>query len=57
MDGSVQLNTGEMYVIPKGVQHKPVADSECKIMLIEPKGIVNTGESFGELTAENDIWI
>lgn len=56
-DDFVQLNAGEMYVIPKGVRHKPVADTECKIMIVEPRGVVNTGDSSGELTAENDIWI
>ncbi|GKT31334.1 hypothetical protein ADUPG1_001979, partial [Aduncisulcus paluster] len=46
----------EMYVIPKGVEHKPVAAKECKVMLIEPRGVVNTGEAEGgELTAKNDL--
>ena len=56
-DGKVHLTTGEMYVVPKGIEHKPFAEDECEILVIEPKGIVNTGESGGELTAENDIWI
>jgi len=56
-DGLVTLNSGEMFVIPKGVEHKPVANSECKIMIVEPKGIVNTGDSDSELTAENDVWV
>ncbi|HEX5792160.1 MAG TPA: cupin domain-containing protein [Rheinheimera sp.] len=55
--GVVSLNSGEMFVIPKGVEHKPVAARECKIMLVEPKGVVNTGDSGGELTAENDVWV
>jgi len=55
--GIVTLNSGEMFVIPKGVEHKPVANSECKIMLVEPKGVVNTGDSGSELTAENDVWV
>jgi len=54
---TVELNEGEMYVVPKGVQHKPYAENECKVMLVEPKGVVNTGKSDGELTAENDVWI
>ena len=54
---TVELNEGEMYVVPKGVQHKPRSDSECKIMLVEPRGVVNTGNSEGELTALNDVWI
>lgn len=56
-DGAVQLNSGEMFVIPKGVEHKPAAARECKIMLVEPKGVVNTGDSGGELTAANDVWV
>ncbi len=56
-DGKVTLETGEMFVIPKGVEHKPVARDECKIMLVEPKGVVNTGSAGGELTAENDVWV
>jgi mannose-6-phosphate isomerase-like protein (cupin superfamily) len=46
-----------MYVIPKGVEHKPYAEKECHIMLVEPKGVVNTGETNSKLTAENNTWI
>lgn len=56
-DGQVELKSGEMFVVPKGVEHKPVAPKECQIMLIEPQGVVNTGDTGGELTAENDVWI
>ena len=56
-DGSVELNEGEMYVVPKGVEHKPYADEECHILLIEPIGTVNTGEAGGELTTEDNVWI
>ncbi|WOH39580.1 cupin domain-containing protein [Thalassotalea fonticola] len=56
-DGKVALETGEMFVIPKGVEHKPTANSECKIMIVEPKGVVNTGEADSSLTAQNDVWI
>lgn len=56
-DKIVELNEGEMYVVPKGIEHKPYSDNECKILLIEPRGVVNTGENNGDLTAENDIWI
>ena len=56
-DGVVTLESGEMFVIPKGIEHKPTATSECKIMIIEPKGVVNTGDSGTELTAENDVWV
>lgn len=56
-DGSVTLNEGEMYVVPKGVEHKPVAEQECHILLIEPAGTVNTGGAVNEKTAPNDVWI
>ncbi|MFN8412984.1 MAG: cupin domain-containing protein [Anaerolineales bacterium] len=56
-DGVVTLHEGEMFVVPKGVEHKPVAEHECHILLIEPAGTVNTGDVSGELTAPNDIWI
>lgn len=56
-DGKVTLKSGEMFVVPKGVEHKPVATSECKIMLVEPKGVVNTGAAESELTAEADVWV
>ena len=56
-DKTIELNEGEMYVVPKGVNHKPYSENECKIMLIEPRGVVNTGDTKGELTASNDVWI
>ena len=56
-DGQVLLNEGEMFVVPKGVEHKPVAPQECHILLVEPAGTVNTGEVVSEKTAANDVWI
>ncbi len=56
-DRLVELTKGEMYVVPKGVEHKPYAEKECHIMLIEPRGIVNTGQITNERTAVNDNWI
>ena len=56
-DGSVELAEGELYVVPKGVEHRPVAAAECHILLIEPRGVVNTGEAGGERTAANDRWV
>ena len=56
-DGKVELSKGEMFVVPKGVEHKPYAEKECHIMLIEPRGVLNTGEVKNELTAKNDNWI
>jgi len=54
---TIELNKGELYVVPKGVEHRPYAEDECKIMLIEPRGVVNTGENKNDLTASNDVWI
>jgi mannose-6-phosphate isomerase-like protein (cupin superfamily) len=54
-DGSVHLSAGEMFVVPKGVEHKPFAETEAKVMLIEPRGVVNTGDAGGDLTAANDV--
>lgn len=56
-DCVVTLNPGELYVVPQGVEHKPVAEQECQVVIIEPKGVVNTGENDSELTAPNDAWI
>lgn len=56
-DGQVTLNTGEMFVVPKGMEHQPHADDECRVMLVEPIGTVNTGDAGGERTAESDVWI
>ena len=56
-DGTVELSEGEMFVVPKGVAHKPYAEEECKVMLVEPRGVVNTGDSKDKLTASNDVWI
>ncbi|MGP4843858.1 cupin domain-containing protein [Marinobacter sp. 1Y8] len=56
-DGHVDLSEGEMYVVPKGVEHKPFAEQEAKVLLIEPKGVLNTGDEGGGSAAENDVWI
>lgn len=56
-DKTVQLKEGELYVVPKGVEHKPSAEAECQVMIIEPAGTVNTGDSYNELTASNKDWI
>lgn len=56
-DKKIKLNKGELYIVPKGVEHKPYAENECHIMLIEPKGIINTGEKSTKLTSKNDIWV
>lgn len=56
-DKTIRLGEGELFVVPKGVEHKPVAHEECHVLLIEPRGVVNTGEVGGELQAENDVWV
>ncbi len=56
-DGKVELKPGEMFVVPRGVEHKPFAEKECKIMLVEPAGTINTGDAGGELTAKDEVWI
>ncbi len=56
-DGAVTIGPGEMYVVPKGVEHKPYAAREVKMLLIEPRGVLNTGDQGGERTAANDVWI
>jgi mannose-6-phosphate isomerase-like protein (cupin superfamily) len=49
-DGHVDLGAGEMYVVPRGVEHRPVASHECRILLVEPAGTVNTGDAGGDRT-------
>lgn len=56
-DGEVTVRAGEMYVVKKGTEHKPHAPMEVKLLLIEPSGVLNTGEETNERTALNDVWI
>ena len=56
-DGEVALRAGEMFVVPKGVEHRPCAEEECSVMLVEPRGVINTGEAGGAYTAANDVWV
>ena len=56
-DGSVELKAGEMFVVPKSTEHKPFAEKECKAMLVEPVGTINTGDAGGEMTAHDNVWI
>ncbi len=56
-DGAVTLAAGELYVVPRGVEHKPYAEGEVQLLLIEPRGVRNTGEEGGERTAPNDLWV
>jgi mannose-6-phosphate isomerase-like protein (cupin superfamily) len=56
-DGAVRVAAGEMFVVPKGVEHKPYAEQEVKLLLVEPRGVLNTGHEVGDRTAANDVWI
>jgi mannose-6-phosphate isomerase-like protein (cupin superfamily) len=56
-DGQVDLSHGEMYMVPRGVEHKPFAENEAQILVIEPRGVRNTGQTEDVLTAQNDIWV
>ena len=53
-DGEVTLGPGQLFVVPRGVEHCPVAAEEASLVLIEPTGVVNTGEAGGDLTATHD---
>ena len=54
---SVELTEGEMFIVPRGLRHKPCADEECRVMLVEPRGVVNTGKADSNLKAPNDEWV
>ncbi len=54
VEQSVVLSAGQLYVVPRGVEHCPIADGDVSVMLIEPAGVVNTGSVGGDLTAAYD---
>jgi mannose-6-phosphate isomerase-like protein (cupin superfamily) len=54
---AVRIGPGEMFVVPKGIEHMPVAEQECQMLLIEPAGTPNTGDAGGERTATEVPWI
>lgn len=56
-DGDVAVGAGEMFVVPRGVEHKTAAAAECKAMLVETAGTVNTGAVVSDKTAAVDAWI
>ncbi|HEY7122100.1 MAG TPA: cupin domain-containing protein [Solirubrobacterales bacterium] len=51
-DRDIELDAGELYVVPRGVEHCPKADEETHVLLIEPRETINTGDGGGDLTAE-----
>jgi mannose-6-phosphate isomerase-like protein (cupin superfamily) len=56
-NGAVHIRSGEMFVVPRGIEHKPYAENEVKLLLIEPRGVLNTGDAGGDRTAEQNVWI
>ncbi|MCQ2004414.1 cupin domain-containing protein [Rhizobium sp. NRK18] len=56
-DGAATVEPGQMFVVPKGMEHKPYAAEEVHMLLIEPRGTLNTGHAGGERTAQNDLWV
>jgi len=56
-DRTVTLQSGEMMVVTRGERHRPFSEEECKVLLIEPRGVINTGDAGGELTAPMDDWL
>ncbi|WP_431258213.1 cupin domain-containing protein [Roseateles chitinivorans] len=56
-DGAVTLRAGEMFVVPRGVEHRPSAAQETHILVVEPRGVVNTGAEHNERTQPNDRWV
>jgi len=54
---TVPLSTGEMYIVPRGVEHRPVAREEAEVLLFEPAGTVNTGDVRDERTVESPEWL
>jgi len=56
-DRSVTVRAGELIVVPRGVEHSTRAAAPCEALIIEPRGVVNTGAVGGTLTARNDVWV
>jgi mannose-6-phosphate isomerase-like protein (cupin superfamily) len=56
-DGTVKMAAGDLFVVPKEKEHRPVAEDECSMLLVEPRGVVNTGDNLGEKMAPNDVRI
>lgn len=56
-DRSETLGPGQMIVVPKGVEHRPIADEECAVMLVEPAGLLNTGDARPTDRTTSGTWI
>ena len=57
LDRTVTLRAGELYVVPRGAEHITRARGECHALIVEPAGVVNTGDAGGPLTARGDAWV
>ena len=57
MDREIILNEGEFFIVPKGVDHLPYAETEAHVLLFEPKAVLNTGDATSEKTVENPEWL
>jgi mannose-6-phosphate isomerase-like protein (cupin superfamily) len=56
-DRSVALREGEMIIVPRGVEHRPVAERECHVLLFEPAGLINTGDAEASDRTTSGTWI
>ena len=54
---TIKIISGEMIIFPKGVTHKPFTNEVCEVMLVEPKGVLNTAYTKGDFTAPNNQWV
>lgn len=52
-DRDVELQEGQFFIIPRGIEHLPVAEEECHVVLFEPKSVLNTGDKTGTMTVEH----
>ncbi len=56
-DGSATLHPGELFVVPKGAEHRTRALHECHVLIVEARGVVNTGTAGGDLTSPDNVWV
>jgi mannose-6-phosphate isomerase-like protein (cupin superfamily) len=56
-DGVAHLEGDELFVVPRGIEHRPRSSAPAQLLVIEPRVVANTGESGGELTSPGDVWI
>lgn len=52
-DEDIKISEGQFYIVPHGIEHKPVAEEECHVMLFEPKSVLNTGDLINSKTVKN----